>query len=72
MFEPGDIVTLKDDHDFRGQVLAISGWGDVFLEVAAWGLQTGGYRGQDGVLSKTRYPQGKLEKVMEVSNNDEN
>lgn len=67
MFEVGDTVTLKDDRNFRGEVLAISGWGGVFLEVLNWGWQTGGYRGRDGILSKTRYPESRLEKV-EIQN----
>lgn len=63
MLEPGDAVTLKDDRDFRGRVLAVSGWGNVFLDVINWSRQTGGYRGRDGVLNKTRYPKSRLEKV---------
>jgi len=65
--ELGDTVTLKDNEEFRGVIIAITGWGDVHLEVLDWAGETGGYRGRDGVLSKTRYPQSRLEKV-EVKN----
>ena len=71
-FEPGDTVILKDDHNFRGRVLAVSGRGNVFIEVVDWGFQTGGYRGRNGVLSKTQYPQSRLLKAEEVSSSDEN
>ena len=65
MFEPGDTTTLKDNKEFRGRVIAITGCGTVHLEVLEWAGETGGYRGRDGVLNKTRYPQSRLEKVKE-------
>lgn len=57
----GDTVTLKDDADFRAIVLAISGWGQVYLQVHEWSFQTGGYRDKRGVLCQTRYPISRLE-----------
>jgi len=65
MIEPGDTVRLKDDRDFRATVDAISGWGLAFLQVINWSHQVGGFRGRDGVLSRTAYPATQLEKVDE-------
>jgi len=65
MFEIGDSVTLKDDPDFRATVLAVSGWGQVYLDVQNWSFQTGGYRDRRGVLCQTRYSQSRLVKVEE-------
>jgi len=63
MFEVGDTVTLKDNTAFRAKVLAITGWGHVHLEVLEWAGETVGYRGRNGVLSKTSYHKSQLEKV---------
>ena len=65
MFEVGDLVTLKDNDQFRGTVLAVTGWQIVHLDVSEWAGETGGYRGRDGVLDKTSYPQSRLIKVGE-------
>jgi len=63
--EVGDIVTLKDNPTFRGEVKAVSDWGRVFTKVQEWGGETGGFRGQDGVLDMASYPVTQLEKVKE-------
>ena len=65
MFEIHDIVTLKDNKEFRGVVLAVTGWQQVYLKVLEWAGETGGFRGQSGVLDRTVYPQSRLEKVAE-------
>jgi len=61
----GDTVTLKDNPAFRGEVRAVSDWGRVFTKVQEWGGETGGFRGQDGVLDMTSYPVTQLVKVEE-------
>jgi len=66
MIEVGDTVTLKDNRKFRGEVRAVSDWGRVFTKVQEWGGETGGFRGQDGVLDMTSYPVTQLVKVEEV------
>ena len=59
----GNTVTLKNDHEFRGRVLAITGWQQVYLKVLEWAGETGGFRGQSGVLDRTVYPASQLEMV---------
>ena len=63
MIEVGCTVTLKDNEKFRGVVLAVTGWQQVYLKVLNWAGETGGFRGQSGVLDRTVYPQSRLEKV---------
>ncbi|MBC8493010.1 MAG: hypothetical protein H8D43_04415 [Chloroflexi bacterium] len=58
--EVGDTVTLRGNAKFRARVLAVTSWGIVHLDVLDWAGEVGGYRGRDGVLSKTSYPESQL------------
>ena len=63
--EIGDIITLKDDDEFRGQVEGVSGWGLVFVKVTEWGNQgsSQGYRSRTGVLDSARFPMAQVMKI---------